>query len=208
MKPIILIVFSISVLLVSCSEKRETKTLNTATSVETLLEIPNTTVDKSMLHYNNKISVWTINDQPFSGYAVSFHPDSSLKEKMGIFNGKKENQSIIWYPDGHFRIIANYHNGKLHGEKKVWSPDTNRVLISQLNYKSGKPHGEQKIWYSTGELHKILDLNMGQEEGIQQAFRENGDLYANYEAKNGRVFGLNKGMLCYGLTDEKTQYEE
>lgn len=149
-----------------------------------------------------------MNDQLFSGYAVSFYEDSTLKSKEGILNGKKENKSIHWYPDGHFKQIENYNNGKLHGEKKVWSPDSNHVLVSHLNYRSGRPHGEQKKWYQTGELHKILHLNMGQEEGIQQAFRENGDLYANYEAKNGRVFGLKKGSLCYGLKDEKIKHEK
>lgn len=197
-----------NVLLASCTEKQEAKTLQTAIPAETLLEIPSTTIDKSVLHYDNKISLWTLNDQPYSGYAVSFYQDSTLKEKTGIFNGRKENRSIYWYPDGHFKQITNYHAGKLNGDKKVWSSDSDHVLISQLNYKSGKPHGEQKIWYRTGELHKKIYLNMGQEEGIQQAFRENGDLYANYEAKNGRVFGLKKGSLCYGLEDENIQYEK
>ena len=44
---------------------------------------------------------------------------------------------------------------------------------------------------------------MGKEEGIQQAFRKNGDLYANYEAKNGRIFGLKKASLCFGLENQK-----
>ena len=44
---------------------------------------------------------------------------------------------------------------------------------------------------------------MGQEEGLQQAFRKNGDLYANYEAKEGRIFGLKKAALCFGLQNEE-----
>lgn len=208
MKHIIPIIFSLSVLLTSCVEGRNTKILQALNSTDTLLEIPDTSVDKSILHYNNKISLWTLNGQPYSGYTVSFYQDSTLKEKTGIFKGRKENQSIYWHPDGHFRQITFYHKGKLHGEKKVWSPGSNHVLISQLNYHLGKPHGEQKKWYRTGELHKILHLNMGQEEGIQKAFRPNGDLYANYEAKNGRVFGLKKGALCFGLEDENIQYEK
>lgn len=49
---------------------------------------------------------------------------------------------------------------------------------------------------------------MGREEGLQQAFRRNGYLYANYEARNGRIFGLKKAALCYGLEDENIQYEK
>lgn len=208
MKHIFLTVFSISVLLVSCAEKEATKVSLPSNPVDTLLEIPDTMVDKALLHYNNKTSLWTMNGQLYSGYAVSFHQDSMLKEKIGIRNGKKENKAISWYPDGHYKQVANYHKGKLHGEKKRWASDANHILIAQLNYHSGKAHGEQKVWYPTGELFKKLNLSMGREEGIQQAFRQNGNLFANYEAKGGRIFGLKKAALCYGLEDEKIQYEQ
>ena len=86
--------------------------------------------------------------------------------------------------------------------------DSNHVLISQLHYQFGKAHGKQTQWYTTGELYKVINLNMGREEGVQQAFRKNGALYANYEAREGRIFGLKKAALCYGLEDEKINYEE
>ena len=31
---------------------------------------------------------------------------------------------------------------------------------------------------------------------------------ANYEAKEGRTFGLKKASLCFGLEDENIQYEK
>ena len=96
-----------------------------------------------------------------------------------------------------------FHEGKLHGTKKVWSNEFGYTLIAHLNYENGKAHGEQIQWYKTGELYKKLNLYEGNEDGIQQAFRKNGALYANYEAKNGRIFGLKKTALCYGLEDEK-----
>ncbi|OEK05618.1 hypothetical protein BFP71_16035 [Roseivirga misakiensis] len=139
---------------------------------------------------------------PFSGYAVLYHPDGSLKEKVGILKGKKENASIQWYPDQHFKNITYYQNGKLHGEKKIWTRDAEHILIAHYQFEKGKAHGEQKKWYPTGELFKILNMNMGKEDGLQRAFRKNGDLFANYEAKEGRIFGLKKAALCYGLEDE------
>lgn len=207
MKYNFLIVLSVSVMLTACAKKTGTEISFTPNPIDSLLEIPNTIVDHSILHYNNKTSLWTLNNQLYSGYAVSFYQDSILKEKIGILNGKKQKQAIGWYPDGHFKQVANYHKGKLHGEKKTWSSDVNHILIAQLNYHLGKAHGEQKIWYPTGELFKKLNLNMGKEAGIQQAFRKNGDLFANYEAKEGRIFGLKKAALCYGLENENIQYE-
>jgi antitoxin component YwqK of YwqJK toxin-antitoxin module len=194
--------------MISCVKKTETKSAFNPNLSTTIVELPNQTVNKSALFYNNKTSLWTLKDELYSGYALSYYPDSTLKEKIGIWNGSKQNQAIQWYPDGHYKQVANYHKGKLHGEKKGWSSDLNHVLIAQLNYHTGKAHGEQKKWYPTGELYKKLNLNMGREEGMQQAFRKNGALYANYEARAGRIFGLKKAALCYGLEDENIQYEK
>ncbi|MEM7512572.1 MAG: toxin-antitoxin system YwqK family antitoxin, partial [Bacteroidota bacterium] len=48
----------------------------------------------------------------------------------------------------------------------------------------------------------------GKEEGLQQAWRENGKIYNNYEAKNGRIFGLKRANLSYELDNEIIQYAE
>jgi len=93
----------------------------------------------------------------------------------------------------------------LHGDKKVWSQDSAHILLTHYTFQNGSAHGEQKKWYPTGELFKVLHLNMGKEEGIQQAFRKNGALFANYEAREGRIFGLKKAALCYGLEDEQVK---
>lgn len=195
-------------MVVSCNEKKSKETIETPTAdIDTLIEIPSITVDISLLHYDNKTSTWTFNSKLYSGYAVSYFQDSTLEEKTGFLNGRKQNQSTLWFSDKHLKRITNYHKGKLHGVKKSWSPDEHHVLVSQLNYYKGKAHGKQKMWYTTGEVYKILNLNMGREDGLQQAFRKNGELYANYEAKEGRIFGLKKSALCYGLEDENINYE-
>lgn len=189
-----------NLLLISCSEDKGKAT--ESVGVERLPEVPEITIVKSSLEYDRKISLWLLNDQPFSGFAASYYPDSSLREKIGILEGKKQNAAIKWYLDGHFQSVSNYDKGKLHGAKKMWSRDSTHVLLADYNFHKGRAHGEQKKWYSTGELYKILNLNMGKEEGLQKAFRKNGALYANYEARSGRIFGLKKATLCYGLEDE------
>jgi len=186
----------------------QTKKTSTSQANFQSLTVPKKTVEKSALEYNHKISTWTHNEVPYSGFAVTYHPNSTLKEKFGILNGLKQNEFIQYYQNGHMKNLAHYYKGKLHGEKKIWTSDSNHVLISHLNYKSGKLNGEQKKWYASGELYKVLNMADGKEEGMQKAFRKNGDLYANYEAKNGRIFGLKKSALCYGVEDEKVQYEK
>lgn len=204
-----LIILILGVFLISCSEKRTSTIPPPINSVNTFLEdVPDKIIDKSKLFYDTKKSLWTLNDQVYSGYVVSFYPDSTtLKERFGILKGRKQNQAIHWYPDGHYKYIVNYHKGKQHGDKKSWSPDSLHILVSHFKYVYGKPHGEQKKWYPTGELFKTINLNMGKEEGIQQAFRKNGDLFANYEAREGRIFGLKRAALCFSLEDESVQYK-
>ena len=48
----------------------------------------------------------------------------------------------------------------------------------------------------------------GREEGMQQAWRRNGKIYNNYEAKNGRIFGLKRANLCFQLEEEIVQDEK
>lgn len=208
MKCVVQVLLLLSMLMTSCAEMTDTKTLEVPVPNDIFVEIPDTTVDMSLLHYDNKTSIWALESQLYSGYAVSYYPDRVLKEKISFLNGRKQNQATQWFADKHLKRISNYHRGKLHGVKKSWSPDGNHVLISHLNYHKGKVHGEQRFWYPTGELYKKLNLNMGREEGMQQAFRKNGELYANYEAKEGRIFGLKKAALCYGLEDENIKYEK
>lgn len=202
---LILLIFVI--FLIGCKEKKEVKRTTLIVSIDTLLySIPNRIVHKSDLLYDTKNSIWTLNNKIYSGYAVSFYSKNTLKEKFGILNGRKQNKAIQWYLDGHYKYQTNYHKGKLHGDKKSWSADSTHILLSHLKYVGGKPHGEQKKYYPTGELFKKLNLNMGKEEGIQQAFRKNGALYANYEAREGRIFGLKKSKLCFQLDNEEVQY--
>ena len=190
-------------LLTCCAEKQKNHSQRTDGAIE--LIVPEIMVAKSDLTYDHKISLWLLNELPFSGYAVSYHPNNTLKEKIGIINGKKQNEAIQWYADGHYKNISSYHEGKLHGDKKVWSQDSAHILLTHYTFQNGSAHGEQKKWYPTGELFKVLHLNMGKEEGIQQAFRKNGALFANYEAREGRIFGLKKAALCYGLEDEQVK---
>lgn len=208
MKCLVEILLLLSLLITSCAEHKEVEKVNIADATKISVTIPDTTVDKSLVNYDRKNSLWSLNSERYSGYLVSYYEDGTLKEKIGILNGKTQNQFIKWYPDGHLKEVVNYHEGKLHGEKKLWSTDTSHILLTHLNYHEGKAHGEQRQWYRTGELYKILHLDSGREQGIQQAFRKNGELYANYEAKEGRIFGLKKASLCYGLEDENINYEK
>lgn len=203
-----ILVLTLGVSFISCSEKRTSMVQAPINIVDFYLTVPDRVVEKSELIYDNKKSLWLLNNQLYSGYAVEFYQDRSLKEKFGILDGKKQNEAIQWYSDGHLKRLTNYYKGKPNGDKKSWSSDSLHTLLSHFKYVFGQAHGEQTKWYPTGELFKKLSLNMGKEEGIQQAWRKNGKLYVNYEARNGRIFGLKRANLCYELTNERIAYND
>lgn len=167
------------------------------------IEIPLNIQNISSLQYQNSTSEWFYNGDLFSGFIVDYYENNALKLKMSIYQGKRHNKTEKWFPNGELMEVSYYDNGKLNGEKKVWAQNNEHTLISQFNFRSGKAHGEQRNWYSSGEVYKIMNYDQGIESGIQKAYRKNGALYANYEARNGRIYGLKKSKLCYGLEDEK-----
>lgn len=192
----------------ACSEKNPLPNTAETKQIDFVFEVPNIELNKDQLVYNPKKSSWTLHGQLYSGYAVRYYDNKKTKERFGIFNGKKEGLAQEFYSNGSYQRVSNYKSGKLHGTKKSWANDSSHTLLSHFNYSSGKPHGEQLKWYPSGELFKKMHLNKGKEEGLQQAFRENGDLYANYEAKGGRIFGMKKASLCFSLKKQSVQFKK
>ncbi len=202
------LLLSFLILFGACTDNNESTTdaISPLVQVDTLV-IPDVLILDSILVFSRNNSLWTKNEELYSGYAICYYEDGIPKEKFGILNGRKQGVALKWAPDGELKYKAYYHKGKLHGDKKVWSSDEKHVLLSHLKYHLGKLHGEQKKWYDTGELFKHLQMNMGREEGMQHGYRKNGVLFANYEVREGRTFGLQKSILCFGLEDENIQNE-
>lgn len=165
-------------------------------------------IEDVMLNKQNGLWMSKTDSSLISGYIVMKLSNDSLVSRFGVVEGKKEGMSTVYFPSGKLRFLENYRNNKLHGEVKRWTEEFGYQLVALLNYKKGKLDGEQKKWYNTGELFKILHVNMGVEEGIQQAFRKNGKLYANYEARDGKHYGMKRSMLCVELNDENVVSNE
>ena len=168
--------------------------------------IPDLQVAKEQLTLNQLEGKWYYQNQPFSGQAVVHYPNGALAESTGFYNGKREGIAQKWYPDNLLQKESYYIANKLNGVVKVWSPNPNSILIVESNYENGVRNGFQTRWYSSGQMLRRTHLNMGKEEGMQQAWLENGKIYINYEAKNGRSFGLKKANLCYELENEIVQF--
>ena len=158
------------------------------------------------LNRANSLWLFKADSATVSGLVTEKYPNGTIAKKFMVVNGKKEGIQTSYYPDGKLKFYETFSDNRLHGGVKRWTIENGYQLLAELTYKHGKLHGQQKKWYRTGELHKVMHLNMGKEDGMQKAFRKNGVLYANYQARNGRVFGLKRSNLCYELDNEKVVY--
>lgn len=160
-------------------------------------------VDQELLQLNALAGQWLYNGTPFNGYATKYHYNGQLVEKTGFLNGKREGPALKWHEDGTLASKKNYAENRLEGMAHTWWP--NGQLSSESHYENRVRQGEQKRWYPNGQLARIMNFNHGKEEGLQQAWLQTGGFYVNYEAKNGRFFGMKRTNLCYQVKDGEIQ---
>lgn len=197
MKTLKLFLLIISVIVISCKKTTNKKQLTADTQK---LTIKNIEVVKDSLVLNGNEGVWYYKNLPYNGYSVRYYSNGALMQKVGFYNGKKDGEAQTWFDDGVLKVESHYHQNKLIGVYKAWW--RNGVLASEVYYESGVKEGVEKKWYDTGVLSKKRNLVKGRENGIQQAWLKNGKMYVNYEAKNGRIFGMRRANSCYRLEDE------
>jgi antitoxin component YwqK of YwqJK toxin-antitoxin module len=170
---------------------------------QSIAVIPKVEMLKDDLALNQNEGKWYSEGKPYSGFALIYHPDDSIAEKIGFYEGKKQGLAQKWYPDGTLKYEVSYNANKKNGLAKNWS--NGGTLIAEAYFKNGVPDGVQTRWYESGNIFKKINIKNGVEEGLQQTWWENGKLYVNYEAKNGRVYGLKRSSLCYELENEIVQ---
>jgi protein SCO1 len=59
---------------------------------------------------------------------------------------------------------------------------------------------EKRTHYPSGRLYEVRHFVDGREEGLQQAWTEDGRLYINYEMRNGRRYGVINPRPCPAAT--------
>lgn len=55
---------------------------------------------------------------------------------------------------------------------------------------------ERRTYYASGKPFEVRHFYNGREEGLQQAWTEDGELYINYEMRNGRRYGAINARPC------------
>lgn len=57
-------------------------------------------------------------------------------------------------------------------------------------------HGEYRTWHQSGAPYELRHFRHGREEGLQQSWTESGELFLNYEVRNGRRYGFVNARPC------------
>lgn len=184
-----------------CIENRDPDALEEEIYAEEKITIDSVEVLKEELELNQIEGRWYYKGEPFSGYAIKFHSNDTLGEKLGFHDGKREGIAQEWSENGVLRVASYYTHNRLDNLYKTWWE--NGVLASEVNYEEGIKQGLEREWYPDGTLAKQRELVNGNEKGLQKAWLPNGTLYVNYEAINGRIFGMRRANSCYQLEDEK-----
>ena len=98
--------------------------------------IPDTQANKKEIVLHPNEGKWYYKNQPFSGFAVVYHENGVLAERVGYYNGKKEGLAKKWYPNGTLLKASIYTENRLTGKVTSWWP--NGIISTESNYVDGK----------------------------------------------------------------------
>ncbi|WP_338814267.1 toxin-antitoxin system YwqK family antitoxin [Bernardetia sp. Wsw4-3y2] len=140
----------------------------------------NDSIFSGMIYYLYPNSTDTLKIENYSngkenGYWFHYYPNHILKEKRFFTNGKKEGEHIGFYKNGQKKFLYHLKNDVYEGNNREWTIDG--MLVKDMNYQLGQEQGSQKIWY------------------------DNGKIKANYVIKDGRRYGLLGTKNCQNVSD-------
>jgi len=143
-------------------------------------------------------------DKPFSGTVQENWPGGSVRTLDPYRHGKKEGEEIEYYPSGKIHWKRAFKDGEKEGLHAGWWENGQKMF--EYHFHKGLYKGTTREWYPSGVLAREGHYEKGVEAGLQRAWRENGVLYTNYEAREGRQYGVINSRVCYSVKDGKGVY--
>jgi antitoxin component YwqK of YwqJK toxin-antitoxin module len=119
---------------------------------------------------------------------------STAAQPGNLVAGAPEN--IVQSFDEHGRLLSEtmYRDGRKTGRHvSFWPGGAARV---RTHYVDDMIEGEYRSFHKNGRLAESRRYVRGHEEGLQQAWTDGGELFLNFEVKNGRHYGLINSRPC------------
>ena len=87
-----------------------------------------------------------------------------------------------------------YRDGRKVGRHvSYWAGGGKRV---ETFYNGDVIEGEYRAWHANGRLAELKHYVNGHQAGMQQAWTDRGELFLNFEVRNGRHYGLVNSRPC------------
>ena len=162
------------------------------------------------IYFNSKDGVYTNengkffrNGQIFSGNLVTLYTANDTAEIIPYYNGLEEDLTRKWFPNKKISEERLYHLGKKERVHKGWWENGQQKFI--YNFKNDNHEGLAQTWYPNGLMASENNYSKGYEIGMQRAWYSDGVIRANYEARDGRQYGLTGVKNCETVWDIETK---
>jgi antitoxin component YwqK of YwqJK toxin-antitoxin module len=99
-----------------------------------------------------------------------FDDRGTLLSETPYFDGRKVGWHVAYWPGGGLRVRTFYDGDVIEGEYRSWHPN--------------------------GRLAELKHYEGGHQVGRQQAWTDRGELFLNFEVRNGRHYGLINSRPC------------
>jgi len=99
-----------------------------------------------------------------------FDDRGALLSQTSYRDGRKIGRHVSFWPNGSKRVEALYNGDVIEGEYRAW--------------------------HANGQLAELKHYAQGHEVGRQQAWTDQGELFLNFDARNGRHYGLVNSKPC------------
>lgn len=125
---------------------------------------------------------------------------SSLAQAGSLIPGNPDRIAQAFADDGTLLSQTTWRDGRKSGRHLAfWPGGAPRV---EAFYVSDVIEGAYRSWHPNGQLAELKNYTQGREAGRQQAWTPQGELFLNYEARNGRHFGLINSKPCLPVQGE------
>ncbi len=167
------------------------------------IEVPNIYFNDDDGKYEHENGVFLRNGKSFSGKLVERYSENDTAAIIPYFNGLEEGWSRKYYKHKKPAEERLYHLGKKEGTHKGWWENGQQKFI--YHFKNDNHEGKAQTWYPSGQLATDNFYEKGYETGLQRSWYPDGVLRSNYDALNGRQYGLTGVKNCESVFDLTTK---
>ena len=196
MKFIVILMFGFLTLAFSCcTEKSQNKII--------LIKVPNIYFNDNDGKYTHENGIFLRNGKSYSGNLVMLYSEYDTAGIIPFYNGLEEGWSRKYYTHKKTAEERLYHLGRKEGTHIGWWENGQLKFIYQ--FKNDNHEGKAQTWYPGGQLATDNFYEKGYETGLQRSWYPDGVLRANYDARNGRQYGLTGVKNCESVFDSTTK---